>query len=186
MIKSFFSERERDHIVWKEIIYIINENVLRLLNLCATDILTIINTSFRRPNKYKTWIHRCPKHWHLIDFVVTWRLDTQDVHITRALRGAECNINRRIIRSVVQLKIRLSVRKDGAKKQLNRSPFKDQFRVFELQVALASAIEVKPPGMGMGTPTGNKLTEKWEYLLFLIYYQHDDFWQSPSPACRLV
>lgn len=83
-------------------------------------------------------------------------MDLQDVHVTRALHGAECNINRRIIRSVVQLKIRLLFR---TKKQLNRSPFKGLFCVFELQAALASAIDAKPSGMRMGAPTGTKLTE---------------------------
>ncbi|KAJ4942915.1 hypothetical protein JOQ06_005427, partial [Pogonophryne albipinna] len=41
--------------------------------------------------KYKTsWMHPRSKHWHLIDYVIVRRSDIRDVHITRAMRGAEC------------------------------------------------------------------------------------------------
>ena len=54
-----------------------------LLTFCAEYGLTITNTLFQLPNIHKvTWMHPRSRHWHLIDYVITRRRDTQDVRIT--------------------------------------------------------------------------------------------------------
>ena len=84
-----------------------NANGLRLLNLCAEHNLVITNTVFQMPDKYKaTWMHPRSKHWHQIDFIITKQTDLKDFVVTRALRGAECWTDHRLLRSVVRLKVR--------------------------------------------------------------------------------
>ena len=45
------------------------------------------------------------KHWHLIDFIIVRQRDTRDVRVTRAMRGAECRTDHRLVRSVLTLHI---------------------------------------------------------------------------------
>ncbi|CAH2215770.1 jg5032, partial [Pararge aegeria aegeria] len=77
-----------------------NTNGISLLTLCAEFNLTITNTFFRLPEKYKTsWMHPRSKHWHLLDYIIVRRKDVKDVLITRAMRGAEGWTDHRLIRS---------------------------------------------------------------------------------------
>ena len=46
-----------------------------------------------------------PKQWHLIDYVIVRRRDIRDVRITRAMQGAECWTDHRLIRSIFSLHI---------------------------------------------------------------------------------
>ena len=83
-----------------------NTNGLRLLSFCAENDLTITNTLFRQADKYKTtWMHPRSKQWHLIDYVISRRRDIQDFKITRAMRGAECWTDHRLVRSILALHI---------------------------------------------------------------------------------
>ena len=52
-----------------------NSNGLLLLRKYAEHDLLITNTVFRLPNRNKTWIHPCSKHWHLTDFVIVRKKD---------------------------------------------------------------------------------------------------------------
>jgi exonuclease III len=61
-----------------------NSNGLLLLRKCTEHNLTITNTLFRLPCKYKTtWMHPRSKHWHLIDYILVRQGDAKDVKITR-------------------------------------------------------------------------------------------------------
>ena len=83
-----------------------NNNGLLLLSKCAEFGLTITNTVFRMANKYKTtWMHPRSKQWHLIDYVIVRQRDIQDVLVTRAMRGAECWTDHRLVRASLQLHI---------------------------------------------------------------------------------
>ncbi|XP_034071876.1 LOW QUALITY PROTEIN: uncharacterized protein LOC117545945 [Gymnodraco acuticeps] len=82
----------------------VNANGLRLLTLCSEHNLTITNTIFQQKAKYKTsWMHPRSKQWHLIDYVIVRQSDIRDVHITRAMRGAECWTDHRLIMAKVHM-----------------------------------------------------------------------------------
>ena len=92
-----------DHQTWQGIIGKqgigkCNSNGLLLLRNCAEHNLTITNTVFRLLNENKTsWMHPRSKHWHLIDYVIVRKTDIQDVRVTKAMRGAECWTDHRLI-----------------------------------------------------------------------------------------
>ena len=84
----------------------INDNDLLLLSKCAEHSLCITNTLFRMADKYKTtWMYPRSKHWHLIDFSIVHQRDIRDVRVTRAMRGAECWTDHRLVRAVLTLHI---------------------------------------------------------------------------------
>ncbi|KAJ1104385.1 hypothetical protein NDU88_001797 [Pleurodeles waltl] len=71
-----------------------------LLKTCAAQDLLITNTVFRLPNRNKTsWMQPCSKHWHLTDYVIVRRRDRQDVRVTKAMCGADCWTDHRLILS---------------------------------------------------------------------------------------
>ena len=75
-----------------------NSNGLLLLQTCAEHDLLTTNTLFHLHTQNKTsWMHPWSKHWHLIDYVITRRKDLQDVRVTKALCGAECWTDHRLI-----------------------------------------------------------------------------------------
>lgn len=85
-----------------------NSNGQLLLTLCTQFDLTITNTLFRMPDKYKTtWMHPRSKHWHLIDYIITRRRDIPQVHITRVMRGANCWTDHVLLVSKQKLRLRL-------------------------------------------------------------------------------
>ena len=84
----------------------VNDNGLLLLSKCAEHELCITNTLFRMADKYKTtWMHPRSKHWHMIDFIIVRQRDRRDVCVTRAMRGAECWTDHRLVRAVMNLHI---------------------------------------------------------------------------------
>jgi len=97
-----------------------NSNGLLLLGTCITHDLLITNTVFRQSNRNKTtWMHPRSKHWHLIDYVITRKADRQDVLITRAMCGAECWTDHRLVISKLNLHIQAK-RRPQARKTLKR------------------------------------------------------------------
>lgn len=83
-----------------------NSNGLLLLSKCTEHELFITNTAFRQANKYKnTWMHPRSKQWHLIDFVITRQRDSKDVLITKAMRGADCWTDHRLVRAKLNIHI---------------------------------------------------------------------------------
>ncbi|CAG4946438.1 unnamed protein product [Colias eurytheme] len=53
-----------------------NSNGQLLLSLCTQFNLSITNTHFQLPDKYKTtWMHPRSRHWHLIDYAIVRQVD---------------------------------------------------------------------------------------------------------------
>ena len=69
---------------------------------------------------YKTsWMHPRSKHWHLIEYVIVRRRYLNEVQITRAMRGAECSTDHRLIRSTLRLTVRPPARRQKPRHNLN-------------------------------------------------------------------
>ena len=105
-----------------------NSNGLLLLKTCAAHDLAVTNTMFRLPtHKKTTWMHPRSGHWHLIDYVITKKRDIADVRVTRAMRGANCWTDHRLVVSKLKLHIAPKRRPQGQKtaKRLNIAKLKD-------------------------------------------------------------
>ena len=113
---DFNAKVGKDQASWKEILGSqgvgkINSNGL-LLSKCAEHELRVTDTVFRQADKFKTtWMHPRSKQWHLIDYIIVRQRDLRDVCITRAMRGAECWTDHRLIRAVLKLHIAPAQRK---------------------------------------------------------------------------
>ena len=93
-----------------------NSNGLLLLRKCAEHDLLINNTVFRLPNRNKTsWMHPRTEHWHLVDNVIVWRTDRQDVRVTKTMCGADCWTDHRLVVSKLNLRIQPARRPQGKK-----------------------------------------------------------------------
>ena len=134
----------QDHQVWDGIIGHhgvgkCNSNGLLLLRICTTHGLAITNTMFRLPTRNKTsWMHPRSKQWHLIDYIIVRAKDRQDVHVTKAMCGADCWTDHRLIISKTKLHIQSMRRPQGQKiaKLLNTHKLKLQSVQHELAITL--------------------------------------------------
>ena len=103
-------------------------NGLLLLQSCAKHHLLITNTVFRLPIRNKTsWMNPSSKHWHLINYVIVRRRDRRSVRVARAVCGAECRTDHRLIISELSIRVQSKTRPQGKKapKRLNITKLKD-------------------------------------------------------------
>jgi len=120
-----------------------NSNGMRLLEVCSSHDLLITNTIFRLPNRNKTsWMHPRSKHWHLIDYIIVRKKDRQDVRVTKAMCGAECWTDHRLIISKMYLRIRPKRRPQGckAKKRVDVTKLKNHLTSAALTKDLESQL----------------------------------------------
>ena len=111
LLGDFNARVGRNHDIWYGVIghhgeANMNSICLRLLSLCSELGLAITSTFFQLRDMHMTsWMHPSSKHWHLIDYVIVRCLDMNKVQITRAMRGAECSTDHRLIRSTLRLAV---------------------------------------------------------------------------------
>ena len=97
-----------------------NSSDLQLLSLCSEFGLAITNTFFQLRDVHKTsWMHPRSKQWQLIDYITIRRRDWNEVHIIRAMRGAECSTDHLLIRSTLRLSVRSPARRQKPRRKLN-------------------------------------------------------------------
>jgi len=138
-----------------------NANGHRLLTFCAQNLLTITNTNFQMNDIYKgTWKHPRSNHWHTLDYILVRQRDRADVCITRAMRGAECWTDHRLLRSTMKIRIRPPVRKGAPSKKLNCSKLNQQTARTDYVAALNRKLDPLPsvPADGISVESG------WESL----------------------
>ena len=82
-------------------------------------------------------MHTRSKHWHLIDYVIVRRRDLNEVQITRAMRGAECSTDRRLLRSTLRPTVRPPARRQKPRHKLNVHAAHSQNIREELRNAIA-------------------------------------------------
>ncbi|KAI5726708.1 hypothetical protein M8J76_007273 [Diaphorina citri] len=110
-----------------------NNNGLRLLELCALEELTIINTCFQLKNKYKgTWKHPRSKKWHMIDHILVRTARKNNVKRCRVMRGAQCETDHYMMRATILLKPKTYLKKPRNlvfdSKSLKNEDKKQQFK----------------------------------------------------------
>jgi len=142
VLGDFNARVAADYHTWNDVIGMhgvvnLNCNGLRLLNTCAEFDLLVTNTLFQQRSQLKTTrMYPRSKHWHMLDYILVRRRDRQDVLLTRAMRGAECWTDHRMVRTSVRLQIRSPVYKRKPKKRLNIRAYSSREIQAELQIAV--------------------------------------------------
>ncbi|PFX13771.1 Craniofacial development protein 2 [Stylophora pistillata] len=140
--------------------------------------LTITNTLFRQADKYKsTWMHPRSKQWHLIDYIICRRRNARDFGITRAMRGAECWTDHRLVRSVVKLYIAPTRQK---RPKLNRPSFNiAKLNYSDHQDHFVNSLDDKVTSHG---PLTGSPTQKWDHFSSMV---KEEAQSIPGPKKRV-
>ena len=99
-------------------------------------------------------MHPRSKHWHLIDYVIIRKRDRRDIRVTKAMCGAECWTDHRLIVAKLNLHIQPKRRPQGAKapKRLNVNKLKVEDVKKTFSEALSEQLEsVKPENQTVET-----------------------------------
>ena len=56
---------------------------------------------------YFMWMHPRSKHYHLLDYVVTCKVDPSNILSSKAMRGVECSADHYLVRSCLRMKVAL-------------------------------------------------------------------------------
>ena len=141
-----------------------NSNGEQLLSICTQFNLAITNTFFKMPDHwYYSWQHPRSKRCHLLDYVITRRVDLADIRSTRAMRGADCSTDHYLIRSLCNLHIKPPRRKIGPTpvKKLNVSKLADS----EMQKVLMAHMETNM----MNLSYNGTINNQWETFCEKVY-----------------
>ena len=75
-----------------------NENGLRLLELCTFHDLCIANSFFRAMPQHKvSWRHPRSKHWHQLNLILVRRAGIKNVLHTRFYHSADCDTDHSLV-----------------------------------------------------------------------------------------
>ena len=144
-----------------------NNNGLRLLTLCSGYHLSITNTCFQMKDKFKTsWQHPRSKHWHLLDYVIVRQSGRKDVLITRAMRGADCWTDHRLIRCKLHLSIRPLHPRRRPSRKLNCNTLKNP----ETSASFKDTVTAKLRNLSSPLDTEDTTAEsKWKGFHTAVY-----------------
>jgi len=119
---------------------------------------------FQLQNKFKTsWMHPRSKHWHLIDFAIVRHSDLRDVKIIRAMRGADCWTDHRLIHRQLSMRVRPPSRMKPPWKKLNANArLTEEERVNFQRTWNHQLEELSKPSEG--PPDATTLTAEWESI----------------------
>ena len=106
-----------------------------------------------------TWKHPRSCQWHLLDYVLVRKADRRDVALIRAMRGAECETDHRMVRTRLNLHIRAPARKTPAIKRLDAGSLQRAERRMELRRTLEHNLRAPTFDREISTAT---LTTKWQ------------------------
>jgi len=109
-------------------------------------------------------MHPRSKHWHLLDYVIVRRSDRRDVQLTRAMRGAECWTDHRLVRASNELNIRLPIRKRQPKKRLHVRGCSDPSKVDLLRENIHAKLQSHPDPDPLAQRDTEKLSAEWADL----------------------
>ena len=149
----------------------INSKGLLLLSKCAEYNVLITNTIFRLADKYKTlWMHLRSRDWHLIDYITTRQRDSSDV-ITRAMRGAKCWTDNRLIRA--KPNIRIVPQHHKPPKLIRQASNTARLLSAKYRQEFQSTLDDKSEAIG---PLIGRPEEKWT---------HDRWWEQKAEEVQL-
>ena len=108
-------------------------------------------------------MHPRSKHWHLIDYIIVRRKDRQDVRVTKAMCGAECWPDHRLVVSKLNIHIKPKGRPQGKKtaKRLNVGKLK----VSTVRSSFVESLEERLNTFGLS----DDVESSWAKLRELVY-----------------
>lgn len=121
-----------------------------------------------------SWVHPHSKHWHLIDYVVVWKRDRQDVCVTKTMCSAECWTDHHLIVSKLKIRIQPKRRPQGQKapKHLNT-----------IKLGFAERMEANLESASL---TNQNVENDWKTLSELIYSTATEILGSRSGLMKTV
>jgi len=120
-----------------------NENGLRLLELCSQHHLCVTNTFFDlKPQHKVSWRHPRSSHWHQLDMILVKRRHLNTVNTTRSFHSADCNTDHALVMTKTKLlHAKHHSAKPKATPRLNTHAMKDRTkneafqRLFEVKIS---------------------------------------------------
>lgn len=200
LLGDFNARVGKNHLIWKGVIgkhgiEKVNANGMRLLSLCAEHDLIITNTIFQQKNKHKdSRMHPRSKQCHLLDYIIVRRKDIKDMHITRAMRCADCWTDHRIIISKLRVAVHPPVRLQKAgKKRLDCARLEET----EAQNSLRSSIADKMQEMDSFLSPEGSVDDNWTCLSSKLYEaavesigyrwrRHQDWFDENSESIKTI